>query len=68
VWTPAKGWQFSDEADHRAFDEVHWMSLDPGARRARAEQLAQSKKRHESLLAFIGIGCVYVRVFVWTGV
>jgi hypothetical protein len=30
VWTPKEGWQFSDEADHRALDEVHWKSIDKG--------------------------------------
>jgi len=55
VWTPAAGWQFSDEADHLAYDEIHWMNMDAAGRKQQASQLAAAKKRHESLLMFIGI-------------
>ena len=30
TWIEGKGWQFSDAAEHKAFDEIYFIALEKG--------------------------------------
>jgi len=55
TWKAGVGWIYNDDADHAAFDEVHWMTIDEVGKAATAQRKGQYMTGAVAMLAALGI-------------
>ena len=55
TWMEGVGWFFSDDAEVKAFDEIHWLNMDQQGNKEKMKSAKRGRHHLERLLAHLGI-------------